>query len=276
MIAPGEAGAPSSGLSPAGGEGSPDLLEVSGVSFRHGGRTVLAELSFRLCAGERVGLLGPNGAGKTTLLRLLAGLREPAAGRVVFGGRPLSGRSVAERAREIALVPQEAPLDRSITAAELVLTGLAPIAGSWSDGGARGRERAREALADVGILPLAGRQLHTLSGGELRRALIARALVRGPKLLLMDEPLAGLDLGAQGKLLSIARDAARRGAAVLFALHDVNLALRELPRAILLVSGRIVADGSPAEVLDLARVEQAFGPARADAGGSAFFPRVEG
>jgi iron complex transport system ATP-binding protein len=251
------------------------VVAASRMSFAYGEKQVLSEVSVSLAAGELVALVGPNGAGKSTLLRLLAGLLAPAAGSVELDGHDLRILPVAARARRVALVPQEAPVERGLTAGELVLTGLVPQHGSWSDGGVAGQARAREALAETGIADLAGRTLATLSGGELRRAMIARALVREPKLLLMDEPLASLDLGAQGRVLGLARAVAARGSAVVVALHDLNVALQEFPRVWLLVGGRLLGDGAPAGVLTLERVEAAFGPARqSGAGERLFLPRV--
>jgi iron complex transport system ATP-binding protein len=243
-------------------------LLVSGGSASYGKQPVLRGLSFELAAGEQVALLGPNGAGKSTLLRLCAGLLAPTAGRLMLDGEPLgTAEAVADR---VVLIPQDVPAVADLTAGELVLTGLAPAFGPWADGGAAGRERARAALQSTGTLPLAARLLGTLSGGELRRVLLARALVREPRLLLLDEPLASLDLGAQGRVLDLLDLAASRGAAVLVAIHDLNLARRAFGRALLLVDGQLVGDGRPAEVLSLAHVQAAFGEAETD--GGFFFP----
>ncbi len=246
------------------------------LSFSYGSKRVVDSVDLSVGTGEVVALVGPNGAGKTTLLRLLAGLLRPGEGSVELEGHALSTLPVEARARSIAFVPQEAPAERGLTVAELVLTGLAPHHGSWSDGGASGRARAREALAQAGVSELATRTLNAISGGELRRAMVARALVRQPRLLLMDEPLASLDLGAQGRVLGLARAMAGRGSAVVLALHDLNLALQEFERVWLLVAGRLQADGPPKGVLTLERVETAFGPARRiNPSEALFFPRVE-
>ena len=252
------------------------LLSLKGVSLRYGPRPALVGIGLQLEPGERVALVGPNGAGKSSLLKLLAGLRPDFAGEVVLSGDSLRSLSRLEVARRVSLVPQEPPAERGLTVGELVLTGLAPRVGAWSDGGAEGRARAFAALVETGLQGLAGRPLHALSGGELRRALIARALLRDPALLLMDEPLASLDLGAQGTVLGLARAAAARGVGVIVALHDLNLALREFPRLLLMVRGALVADGAPREVLTPERVEAAFGPATFGEAGPLFFPRVRG
>ncbi len=224
-------------------------LRLENVGYRYGAREVLRALSYPLAAGEQVALLGPNGAGKSTLLRLCAGLRPGHSGSVQLQGRSLA--DAAEVAARVAFVAQEAPPLGDLRAGELVLTGLAPLAGSWATGGESGSARARAAMQTTGTLELALRPLATLSGGELRRVL--------------------LDLGAQGRVLELLALAAARGAAVLCALHDVNLARRFFPRALLLSGGALVADGPSAEVLSFDRIEAAFGAA--DREGQFFFPR---
>jgi iron complex transport system ATP-binding protein len=244
-------------------------LRLENVGHRYGEREVLRAISFRLQHGEQVALLGPNGAGKSTLLRLCAGLRPGHSGRVMLEGMPLA--SAPELADRVVFVAQEQPALGDLRAIELVLTGLAPIAGGWASGGDAGRDRAMAAMETTGTLDLAGRSLATLSGGELRRVLLARALLREPRLLLLDEPLASLDLGAQGRVLELLQVAASRGAAVLVALHDINLARRFFGRALLLCGGELVGDGAPEEVLSVDRVQQAFGAAEIE--GGFFFPR---
>jgi iron complex transport system ATP-binding protein len=252
------------------------LVQMSGVGYRYPGAPApaLAGVSLALRAGERVALLGPNGAGKSTLMRLLCGLRPGFSGSCTLGGEPLAHLPAPQLARLVSLVPQEAPPERDLLASELVLTGLAPMIGAWSAGGERERARARAAMAETGTEALAARPLRTLSGGELRRVLIARALLREPKLLLMDEPLASLDLDGQGRVLDLAALAARRGAAVVVALHDLNLALRSFSRVILLVRGELRADGPPEEVLSDQRVTESFGSFERSAG--FLFPRSHG
>jgi iron complex transport system ATP-binding protein len=249
------------------------LVRLSAVGYRYPGALTpaLSGVTLSVQAGERVALLGPNGAGKSTLMRLLCGLRPGFTGGCTLGGQPLAQIPAPELARQVSLVPQEAPPERDLLASELVLTGLAPMIGAWSAGGEGERARARAAMAETGTLALADRPLRTLSGGELRRVLIARALLREPRVLLMDEPLASLDLDGQGRVLELAAIAARRGAAVLVALHDLNLALRSFSRVILLLRGELRADGPPDEVLSDQRVAESFGSF--ERSGGFLFPR---
>jgi len=236
------------------------LLDCRTVSFAYGERVALERVSFEIRAGERLALLGPNGAGKSTLLRLLCGLRPGFTGDALLEGRALETFSAKDLAAKVALVPQEAPAERALRVDELVLTGLAPLSGGWSEGGATGARKARQAMASTGLIPLAARALHSLSGGELRRALIARAVLREPRLFLMDEPLASLDLDSQGRVLELIRSLAERNAGVLVVLHDLNLALREFPRVVVLRDGDLVADGPPGEVLTEGRVSDTCVP----------------
>jgi len=245
------------------------LLQLENVGYSYGARAVLRSVSFGVEAGEQLALLGPNGAGKSTLLRLCAGLRPGYSGQVRLEGRALP--SAAEVADRVVFVSQDQPPLGDLRAGELVLTGLAPLRGGWGSGGVSDRNRARAAMETTGTLELAGRSLATLSGGELRRVLLARALLREPRLLLLDEPLASLDLGAQGRVLELLQLAASRGAAVLVALHDINLAKRFFGRALLLSDGALVDNGPPEEVLSVERVQAAFGAADVD--GAFFFPR---
>jgi ABC-type cobalamin/Fe3+-siderophores transport system ATPase subunit len=246
-------------------------LALERVTAGYGLRDVLRGLSFTLEAGAQVALLGPNGAGKSTLLKVCAGLHPVSEGQVVLDEQTLARADLV--AARVAFIAQEPPMAADLTAGELVLTGLAPAFGAWSDGGASGRAKAEAALSATGTLEFAGRPLGTLSGGEVRRVLFARALVREPRLLLLDEPLASLDLGAQGRVLDLIALAASRGAAVLVAMHDLNLVRRTFARTLLLVNGELVADGPPAEALSPERVQAAFGPTELEAG--FFFPRRE-
>jgi iron complex transport system ATP-binding protein len=249
------------------------LLSLRRVSYRYPGsdHEALRDVTLALQPGERVALLGPNGAGKSTLLRLLCGLRPGFGGEAELCGASIEKTPVPVLSRQVSLVPQEAPPERDLLASELVLTGLAPLIGSWSAGGEVERTRVREAMAETGTSELTRRPLSTLSGGQLRRVLIARALLRAPKLLLMDEPLASLDLDGQSRVLGLVALAASRGVTVVVALHDLNLALRHFPRALLLVKGELEADGDPADVLSDARVADSFGAFEREAG--FVFPR---
>jgi cobalamin transport system ATP-binding protein len=230
------------------------LVDVRDVSFSYGGAPALEGVSFRATAGEFVGLLGPNGAGKSTLVRLVAGLLAPSSGTIRLAG--LDPRRAPRRqvARACALVPQEPRVGWPFTVREAVMMGRAPRQGllarssRFDDGAVDGALRACD------LLHLADRRLDALSGGERRRVFFARALAQEPRVLLLDEPTAFLDLGHQVAAMRMAQEAARGGLCVVAVLHDLNLAAAACRRVAVLSRGRIDAEGPPAEVLTEARV----------------------
>jgi iron complex transport system ATP-binding protein len=241
-------------------------VEARDVSFAYApGPPVLDEVSVRLGSGERVALIGANGAGKSTLLRLLSGALAPRAGTVLWEGKPLAAVGRRTLARLLALVPQNVPGGplEDLTVEEVAALGRIPYAG-WL--GLRGERAAdvravRDALAAVDATLLAQRPLGELSGGERQRAFLALALAQEPRLLLLDEPTRHLDPHHQVALFDLlTRLAGERGLGVVAVLHDLNLAAWYFPRLVLLQAGRIVADGSPAEVLTQEHVTRAYGP----------------
>lgn len=196
--------------------------------------------------GETVGLVGPNGSGKTTLLRCVYGTLTPTSGRALLDGVDAHTLGPKARARRIATVPQDGEAECELTVHELVALGRSPHKRFWEGDTGEDRARAEAALARVGIAELAERPFPTLSGGERRRALVARALVQEPALLVLDEPTNHLDISYQLEVLGLVRDL---GTTNLLALHDLNLAALYCDRLYVLAQGRVVAEGSPAEVL---------------------------
>jgi len=221
-------------------------LAVEGISVRLGGREVLHDVRFAVRAGEFTGLIGSNGAGKTTLLRVILGLQRPAAGQVRFGGAA-GGR----RDRAVGYVPQKIELDPDIPlrARDLVGLGL--------DGHRFGiplPSRGRRAMVDemlhaVGAGAFADARVGTLSGGEQQRVMIAHALISKPRLLLMDEPLANLDIRSEQEIVSLlARISKERGIAVLISAHEINPLLPVMDRVVYMAAGR-AASGTTDEVV---------------------------
>ena len=208
------------------------------------------EVSLRLTDGALTGILGPNGSGKTTLLRLLSGTRRPTAGRVLLDDRPLDRMPRREVARHIAVVPQETELAFEYSAIEIVLMGRHPHLGLFTVEGPAEIEIARQAMASTGTAPLADRPFHQLSGGEKQRVVIAAALAQSPRLLLLDEPTASLDLGYQleisALLTALNRD---RGVTMAISTHDLNLAAAICRELIMIRDGRVIAAGATNDVL---------------------------
>ncbi|NOY94244.1 MAG: ABC transporter ATP-binding protein [Deltaproteobacteria bacterium] len=234
-------------------------LEAEGLRFAFAGREVLRDVSLHVRPGELVALLGGNGAGKSTLLRLLAGFLRPDAGEVRALGDHLSGLDRREIARRLAYVPQRFGAEPSFSVREMVAMGRWAYLGRLSARSAEDDAAIEDALVAADLGGLAERSFDALSGGERQRVLFARALAQGSSVLLLDEPTASLDLLHAHRLMTHVADSAREGLAVLIAVHDVALAARFADRALVLSSGRLLADGSPYEVLTPSLFAEAFG-----------------
>jgi iron complex transport system ATP-binding protein len=236
-------------------------LRATDLAFSYGGREVLGGVSIVIARGELVGVLGPNGSGKTTLLRCLMGFLKPRSGRVTLGGHDLGAWPRRAFARQVAAVPQEMPTDFPLQVRELVLLGRLPHLPAHGLGFESPRDRAAadHAMAAAAIGDLAERPIHQLSGGELRRAFVARALAQEAPFLLLDEPTAGLDLRHQLAILELVRRRARGRSGILVVLHDVNLAAAYCDRVVLLKEGRVVAEGTPDQALAPAIVSEVYG-----------------
>ncbi|MCX5976115.1 MAG: ABC transporter ATP-binding protein [Coprothermobacterota bacterium] len=206
-------------------------------------RAVLHEIDLDLPAGQVTAILGPNGSGKTTLLHALIGLVPRASGEVRFSGKLLQSYTRRELSRHVGLVPQEERVAFEFTVLEYVLFGRAPHLGPLQTPGREDVEMALQALARTGVEALRERRLPSLSGGERQLAVIARALAQEPQVLLLDEPIAHLDLGNHGRLRSLLRELARNGTAICFTAHDPNFAASCADRLLLLRGGRVVAEG---------------------------------
>jgi iron complex transport system ATP-binding protein len=226
-------------------------LEAVDLRVTVPGRTLVDGLSFALAPGEFVALLGGNGTGKSLLLRTLAGLRPAARGEVRVGGASLSSLGRREIAIRVGFLPQDPDAAPQGALAESVLLGRFAHLGLLETPGAADEARVAGALAHVGLAALAQRELATLSGGEQRRAAIARLLVQAPSIYLLDEPTNHLDPAQQIAILERLKELARAGATVIASLHDPNLALRFADRALLLRG-----DGG-AEVLAVAQLDAA-------------------
>jgi iron complex transport system ATP-binding protein len=235
-------------------------LELRGVQAAYADQPVLSGIDLSVSPGEVVALIGPNGAGKSTVLRVASGVLTPIAGRVLVGGLDISRVNPRERARRIAVVPQDGTIPSGLFVREMVGLGRTPylraLLGPTSDD----RRAVEWAMEAAGIESLADRFVDELSGGERQRVVLARALAQRPKLLLLDEPTANLDLHHQVAMLELVRGLSReRGLAVLAAVHDLQLAALYCDRVALLNAGRIVSQGPPEAVLTAPLLLQTFG-----------------
>lgn len=239
------------------------MLQVVDASFGYGpagrGPLVLDRVSATVPAGGLVGILGPNGSGKTTLLRLLSGTRAPSSGRVLLHGQPISAIPRRELARRVAVVPQETHLAFEYSALEVVLMGRHPHLGLFELEGPGDLAAARAALAATGATHLEGREFNTLSGGEKQRVIIASALAQASEVLLLDEPTASLDLGAQLDIARLVTDLNRqRDRTIVISTHDLNLAASLCRNLILLRDGRVLADGPTEDTLTPEHVRRLY------------------
>jgi lipopolysaccharide export system ATP-binding protein len=206
------------------------------------GRTVVRGVNIDVASGEVVGLLGPNGAGKTTTFSMVVGLTAPDSGRVVLDGVDVTDDPMYVRARKgIGYLPQEASIFRGLTVEQNIGAILETLP---LDGPAR-RARQRELLAELGLTPLAKSRAYTLSGGERRRVEITRALVISPKIILLDEPFAGIDPIAVTEIQKIVSHLKERGIGVLVTDHNVRETLRITDRAYIVHDGAIFRSGTP-------------------------------
>jgi zinc/manganese transport system ATP-binding protein len=227
-----------------------------GVAAGYGASTVLRDLDLQVGRGELVGLVGPSGSGKTTMLKLLTGRAELHAGRVEVGGEPVTKR----RQMRIGYVPQlgAIDLDFPLTVEQVVLLGDAASSASRPWFTRAERTEARRMLARLGLDGLHRRRLRELSGGQLQRTFLARALLRRSDLLLLDEPTSGVDLATRRDVLATVQALHADGLTILLTTHDLNLVATHLPRTVCL-NGVITADGAPGEVLTPEVLEATYG-----------------
>ncbi len=234
-------------------------LRLDRAGFRIGTRHLVRDVTVEVGPGRIMAFVGPNGAGKSTVLRLLAGLWRPTAGDAALDGTRLSRLSRRVLAQRISFVPQETGTDVPFTVRELVTMGRHPHLGRFDASGPADAELVASALARADVAHLADRFVTELSGGERRRAVIARSLATGSQALLLDEPTANLDIDHVIETLTLLRALAATGTTVALALHDLNLVARWADDMAVLHHGRLRAAGPPAQVLDDALVTSVFG-----------------
>jgi ABC-type Mn2+/Zn2+ transport system ATPase subunit len=229
-------------------------LELEGVTVRYDGTLALDNVSLRVPRGDQVAVVGPNGAGKSTLFNVITGILKPQQGIVRIAGSGPYGHIC------VGYVPQRNRIDWRfpVSVADVVMMGRVGKVGLLRRPGRDDRRRVQEALAQVDMLPLAARQIGELSGGQQQRVFLARALAQEAELLLLDEPLAGLDIPSQEAILRILAQMRAAGITLLIATHDLNQAAEQFDQMMLL-NRRVVAYGLPAQVLTTENLAQAYG-----------------
>jgi len=234
-------------------------IDARRLSCGYRGEPVLKDLSFAVNRGDFFILIGPNGSGKTTLMKSLAGILG-ATGDLKVLGRPVADYSRKALARHIAFVPQQLPVDFPFSVREVVLMGRAPHQGILGLETLADLAAADRVMAITDIAQLADRRLNCLSGGELQRVFIAKALCQEPEIILLDEPTAFLDLAHQIQVMDLLENLKEeKGITIIMVCHDLNLAAMYGDRLLLMRAGEILSMGTPNEVLTFPTLEAAYG-----------------
>jgi iron complex transport system ATP-binding protein len=233
-------------------------LAVQEASVSLSGREVVHAVTLALEPGQVTGLLGPNGAGKSTLMRAMAG-QLAHSGSISLDGKPVTLMREATRARHIAWLPQTREISWALSVENLVALGRLPWHGWRRTRSANDRELCNAAMQLMDVTALASRPADELSGGELARVLMARAVAQDTAVLLADEPAAGLDPAHQISMMAALRQLAGKGRSVLVSLHDLSLAARWCDRLVLMKDGEVAAAGVPAQVLTQDMLAQVYG-----------------
>ncbi len=235
------------------------VIKTDDIYLRYSGPWVLRGISCAAAEGEFVGIIGPNGSGKTTLLKLLDGMLKPQRGSIELCGNSLAEMSRNSIARLVAVVPQESSFIFPFSVQEIVLMGRSPHLPMLSFEGKKDLAIASEALELTGLQDLANRSMGSLSGGERQRVLIARALAQQPRIMLLDEPTAFLDIRHQIEIFDLIRSLQEQSSLTVLAVtHDINLASIYSEKIILLNEGRIHSEGSPKEVITSENIEEVY------------------
>lgn len=239
---------------------STPLLSVEDLRVSYGKIPALRGVTLHADRGEFVGIIGPNGSGKSTLLRTIARELRPEGGRVVLDGRDVASFQARAFARRVAVVPQSTAIAFDFAVLEVVLLGRTPHLGRLEIEGADDYQIAEQALSATDTAHLRARPATALSGGELQRVMVAKALAQEPELLLLDEPTAHLDINHQLHIMDLVRGLnAERAMTVVSVHHDLNLAAQYCERLVVLKDGLVFAEGRPEDVITPKAVREAYG-----------------
>lgn len=235
------------------------ILQGQNIDVFRSQRQILNDVSITAEPGKVIGLIGPNGAGKSTLIRTLAGLSNPANGRVIMDGQNLYEMTPSKRAQSLSYIPQERTVHWPTKVKDLVALGRLPFRRAFAPLGPEDKSIIASAMETMDVTDFAERSALTLSGGELARVLLARAFAQSPKVLLADEPTAGLDPAHQIRLLKYLKQAAKAGTAIIVVLHDLTLAARYCDQLVLIHEGCHAFSGEPEAVLTEDKLRSIYG-----------------
>ncbi len=235
-------------------------LRLDNVSLGYNKQTVLHNISLEAKPGEMLGIIGPNGSGKSTVIKGITQLIKPSSGHIFLDGKNIADMSHRDLAQLVAVVPQNPTLPELFTALEVVLMGRTPHLGLLRYEGEHDLAIVQKTMKATQTLAYAERRVGELSGGERQRLTIARALAQEPKIILMDEPTANLDINYQIETLDLARQLCReQGLIVVVTLHDLNLASQYCDRLIMLSDGRVYCHGTPESVINAKTIKEVYG-----------------
>lgn len=232
------------------------MLRIENLNFSYNGRLVLNNISLNTEPGDFLGIVGPNGSGKSTLLRNIDGILKPKNGEIYIDEKNQESLNRREIAKLIGYVPQKEGNIFPITVFETVLLGRKPHI-NWKET-KKDKQIVAETLEKLHLGDFALRDINQLSGGERQKVYIARALVQRPKMLLLDEPTANLDLKHQIEVLDLLLETKKKGVTIIIAIHDLNLALRYCDRFIILSNGKVFASGKQ-EIINKKNIEMVYG-----------------
>jgi ABC-type cobalamin/Fe3+-siderophores transport system ATPase subunit len=236
------------------------MLSLRNVSYAYAGTPAVRDVSVDLGEAQLVALTGPNGSGKSTLLKLMARVYAPQAGEASYDGQPLAQWPAKEYAKLVGYLPQDPDPGFPMRAVDVVVTGRAPYLGRFAWESDRDWDEARSALAVCDAAHLAERYLDEMSGGERKRVFLARVLAGTPKVILLDEPLAALDLSHVQQFSLLLREVVdRTGCTVVFAAHDLNWAAAHSDRMLVMQAGTLALDAPPSAVMTPAVMRTHFG-----------------
>jgi iron complex transport system ATP-binding protein len=236
------------------------ILDIKSISLNFRDKSILSDVSFSVSAGEFFVIIGPNGAGKTSLLKVLAGLQKAQKGTVTIKDKNILNYRRRNLSQIMAIVPQHIEVGFPFTVADTVIMGRSPHLGILGMEGENDFHIAEEAMKFTDVSHLTDRKLFQLSGGELQRVIIARAICQQPEIILLDEPTTALDPSHQLKIMDLMEKFRREhGTTIIMVSHDLNLASMYGDRVLLLKSGRVVKTGDPKSVLNKELLEDSYG-----------------
>ncbi|WP_440874551.1 ABC transporter ATP-binding protein [Thalassotalea sp. PLHSN55] len=235
---------------------SNSLISVEQLSWQTEGKLILDKINFSVAQGSFTGLLGPNGAGKSSLLRCLYRFVKPDAGQVILQQQDIWQISANDFAQQVAVVLQESPSHFNLTVFDVVALGLIPHKGIFTRAQSADNDKISQAIAQVGLADKTKQSFEHLSGGEKQRALIARAIVQMPSVLIMDEPTSHLDVRYQIQVMELAKSL---GITIIASFHDLNLASAMCDNLLVINQGKLVSQGSPKKVINAQMLSDVFG-----------------